>query len=42
MDEALRYTDAHGVLLVRAAGNDYLTLDSTAQYPSGRYLGAGK
>ena len=39
VDEAMRYADLHGVLLVHAAGNDYLNLDSTAQYPSGRFLG---
>ncbi|MFD1467207.1 S8 family peptidase [Hymenobacter caeli] len=38
VDEAMRYADAHGVLLVHAAGNDQLNTDSTLQYPTGRYL----
>ena len=38
VDEAMRYADAHGVLLVHAAGNDHLNIDQTTQYPSGRYL----
>ncbi len=38
VDEAMRYADQHGVLLVHAAGNDHLNIDSTRQYPSSRYL----
>ena len=38
VDEAMRYADVHGVLLVHAAGNDQYNLDSTAQYPNGRFL----
>lgn len=38
VDEAMRYADQHGVLLVHAAGNDAHNLDSLREYPSGRYL----
>jgi subtilisin family serine protease len=38
VDEAMRYADAKGVLLVHAAGNDHLNIDSTTQYPCGRFL----
>jgi len=38
VDEAMRYANAKGVLLVHAAGNDHLNNDSTTQYPSGRFL----
>jgi subtilisin family serine protease len=38
VDEAMRYANAKGVLLVHAAGNDHLNVDSTTQYPSGRFL----
>ena len=38
VDKAMRYANQHGVLLVHAAGNDHRNLDSTGQYPSGRFL----
>ncbi|MBF9220540.1 S8 family serine peptidase [Hymenobacter ruricola] len=38
VDEAIRYANTKGVLLVHAAGNDHLNVDSTLQYPTGRYL----
>lgn len=38
VDEAIRYADRKGVLLVHAAGNDHLDLDSARQYPSPTYL----
>ena len=38
VDDAMRYANQHGVLLVHAAGNDHLNIDSTQQYPNGRYL----
>ncbi|ADB38798.1 S8 family peptidase [Spirosoma linguale] len=38
VDEAMRYADKKGVLLVHAAGNDHLNLDSTMEYPSPMYL----
>lgn len=37
VDDAMRYADRKGVLLVHAAGNDHLNIDSTKQYPTGRY-----
>ena len=38
VDEAMRYANAKGVLLVHAAGNDHLCVDTTTQYPTGRFL----
>jgi len=38
VDEAIRYAERKGVLLVHAAGNDRLNIDSIPQYPTGRYL----
>lgn len=38
VDEAMRYAEKKGVLLVHAAGNDHLDLDSTMEYPSPMYL----
>jgi len=38
VDEAIRYADRKGVLIVHAAGNDHLDLDSARQYPSATYL----
>ena len=38
VDEAMRYADQKGVLLVHAAGNDHLDLDSARQYPLATYL----
>jgi subtilisin family serine protease len=38
VDEAIRYADRKGVLLIHAAGNDHLDLDSAQQYPSPTYL----
>ncbi|MBJ6109270.1 S8 family serine peptidase [Hymenobacter sp. BT523] len=38
VDEAMRYANAKGVLLVHAAGNDHLNVESTTQYPAGRFL----
>ena len=38
VDDAMRYANARGVLLVHAAGNDHLDTDQTFQYPQGRYL----
>jgi subtilisin family serine protease len=38
VDEAIRYAARKGVLLVHAAGNDRLDIDSIPQYPTGRYL----
>ena len=38
VDEAIRYAGRKGVLLVHAAGNDHLDLDSARQYPLSTYL----
>lgn len=38
VDDAVRYADRKGVLLVHAAGNDGVDVDSTADYPSPFYL----
>ncbi|HEX5438325.1 MAG TPA: S8 family serine peptidase [Gemmatimonadaceae bacterium] len=43
VDAAVKYADAHGVLMVHAAGNDGKDLDSTANgnFPTRNYLGGG-
>jgi len=38
VDKAVKYAEAKGVLLVVAAGNDHLNVDSTRQYPMAKYL----
>lgn len=38
VDEAIRYANTRGVLLIHAAGNDHLDLDSARQYPAPTYL----
>lgn len=38
VDEAVKYADSKGVLLVAAAGNDNSDVDATPQYPSRRSL----
>lgn len=38
VDEAIRYADRQGVLLVHGAGNDHLDLDSATFYPSPTYM----
>lgn len=38
VDEAIRYADRKGVLLIHAAGNDQLDLDSAQQFPTPKYL----
>ncbi len=40
VDDAVKYADAHGVLLVHAAGNDAQDLDSSPDFPN-RYFDAG-
>ena len=40
VDDAAKYADAHGVLLVHAAGNDAANLDTAANFPN-RYFQAG-
>lgn len=41
VDEAVRYADAHGVLMVHAAGNDAENIDENANFPSRTYLSGG-
>ena len=38
VDDAFRYAESKGVLLVKAAGNDNKNIDSLATYPSSTYL----
>lgn len=43
VDDAFRYAESKGVLLVQAAGNDAKNIDTTDNFPSGIYLdGKGK
>lgn len=38
VDEAFRYAAKHGVLLIHAAGNSSVNIDTTHNYPNGIYL----
>jgi subtilisin family serine protease len=42
VDEAVKYADAHGVLMVHAAGNDGQNLDENPNFPTAAYLGGGR
>jgi cell wall-associated protease len=43
VDEAVRYAEKKGVLLVHAAGNDHVDIDTADNFPSADYLnGAGR
>jgi subtilisin family serine protease len=42
VDAAVRYADAHGVLMVHAAGNDGVNEDVSSDYPSPRYADGGQ
>lgn len=42
VDEAVRYAESKGVLLVHAAGNDAKNLDTTFNYPSPQLLDGGR
>jgi len=42
VDSAVRYADAHGVLMVHAAGNDNENTDEKASFPTPNYLGGGR
>ncbi|HTB07917.1 MAG TPA: S8 family serine peptidase [Bacteroidia bacterium] len=42
VDEAVKYAEAHDVLLVHAAGNDHNNNDSIADYPNCRYEGTNE
>jgi len=42
VDDAVKYADAHGVLMVHAAGNDGQDLAKKPSFPSTTYLSGGK
>jgi subtilisin family serine protease len=42
VDDAVRYADAHGVLMVHAAGNDAENSDTKSSYPTPKYLDGGR
>ncbi|HEY0779893.1 MAG TPA: S8 family serine peptidase, partial [Gemmatirosa sp.] len=42
VDSAVRYADAHGVLMVHAAGNEGADNDHDGQYPVPEYIGGGR
>jgi subtilisin family serine protease len=42
VDDAVRYADAHGVLMIHAAGNDGARLDTFPNFPSRNYLTGGQ
>ncbi len=42
VDEAVKYADAHGVLMVHAAGNDGADLSKGKNFPTPAFLGGGK
>jgi cell wall-associated protease len=42
VDSAVRYADAHGVLMVHAAGNDNENSDEKPSFPTPNYLGGGR
>jgi subtilisin family serine protease len=42
VDEAVKYADSKGVLMVHAAGNDGADLDKGKNFPSASYIGGGR
>jgi subtilisin family serine protease len=42
VDDAVKYADAHGVLMVHAAGNDGADNDTSNNFPTPFYLGGGR
>ena len=42
VDSAVRYADAHGVLMVHAAGNDAANSDTKPSFPTPNYIGGGR
>ena len=42
VDDAVKYADAHGVLMVHAAGNDGADLAKKTNFPTPNYLGGGR
>ena len=41
VDDAVKYAQAKGVLLMHAAGNDHLNIDEITHYPTAKYEGKG-
>jgi subtilisin family serine protease len=42
VDEAVKYAEAHNVLLIHAAGNDAKNLDKASNFPTKKYLKGGE
>jgi subtilisin family serine protease len=42
VDEAVKYADSKGVLMIHAAGNDAQDISRTKTYPTPEYLGGGR
>jgi subtilisin family serine protease len=42
VDDAIRYADSHGVLMILASGNDGASLDTASSFPSPYYTSGGK
>ncbi|MEO6879091.1 MAG: S8 family peptidase, partial [Gemmatimonadaceae bacterium] len=42
VDDAVKYADAHGVLMVHAAGNDGEDLDTSKNFPTPKYFTGGR
>ncbi len=42
VDAAVKYADAHNVLMIHAAGNDGANMDSVQSFPNPRYLDGGR
>lgn len=42
VDAAVKYADAHGVLMVIASGNDGASLDTASNFPTPEYTGGGR
>ena len=42
VDAAIKYADAHGVLMVAASGNDGANLDTASNFPTPDYTGGGR
>lgn len=41
VDDAVKYAQSKGVLLMHAAGNDHLNIDEVTHYPTAKYEGKG-
>lgn len=42
VDDAVKYAESKGVLLIHAAGNDHLNIDSVTHYPCKKFEGKGE